>query len=142
MHNSRVTARRVFLLAVCVGLQGMLQQNGHTFRSISAGQHAGMLIGFVGVFSLFIAGRMQWIVHPLTLFLGCISYSFYLLHHYLGKHVLLPWMDSLGVPYGTARLKAILFCVIIATIFRVYIETPSNTYIRNWYKAHKPVVIT
>jgi peptidoglycan/LPS O-acetylase OafA/YrhL len=142
MHYSRVTARRVLLLGVCVGLQCMLHQNGHTFRSISAVQHAGMLIGFVGVFALFIAGRMQWIVNPVTLFLGSISYSFYLLHHYLGKHVLLPWMDSFGVPYSVARFMALLFCVMIATVFSVFIENPSNRYIRTWYKAHKPVVIT
>ncbi|WP_461129130.1 acyltransferase family protein [Spirosoma aerophilum] len=142
MHYSRITARRVFLLAVCVGLQCMLHQNGHTFRSISAVQHAGMIIGFVGLFFLFVAGRMNWIVNKLTLFLGSISYSFYLLHHYMGKHILLPWMDTFGVPYGLARLMAILFCLMIATVFSVYIENPSNAYIRNWYKGHKPVVAT
>lgn len=130
-------AYRYILLALCFLLQTMLHYKGCTFYSISKTQHVLMMGLYVTLFYLFILGRMRWIVNPVTLYFGKISYSLYLLHHWLGKNVLLPLFKDLSLPFFWSFIFSLLICILLATAFNRYIEIPTNDYVKKWYKTRQ-----
>lgn len=125
---------RYIIIGLCFLFQVMLHYKGYTFYTISKTQHTMMMSIYVIIFYFFIIDKMRWIVNPVTLFFGKISYSFYLLHHWFGKKVLLPIFANLHIPFLSSFLLALLTCILIATLFNHYIENPTNRYVKNWYK--------
>jgi len=83
-------------------------------------------------FAAAIAGRLRWIVNPVTGWLGAISYALYLTHQ---RVVFSP--DRLP---GWATLLAMLGCAFaLASIVTYGIERPAMARLRAWYKRRKPL---
>lgn len=85
-------------------------------------------------FALFVAGRLEWLaVRPLV-FLGGISYSFYLLHQYLGV-TLLPYFTAFLPDIG-ALLCVMAICMGLATLLNRVVEVPGKRLVLGWARSH------
>jgi peptidoglycan/LPS O-acetylase OafA/YrhL len=86
-----------------------------------------------GIFALAIAGKMKWMVNPVTLWLGDISYSLYLTHRVWGQSVMIDLVHA-GASKWLAFAAAIAIALALATAIRWTVELPALTLIRNGYK--------
>jgi peptidoglycan/LPS O-acetylase OafA/YrhL len=89
-----------------------------------------------GIFALAIAGKLRWIVNPVTLWLGDISYSLYLTHRVWGQSVMIA-VERLGASKWLAFAAAIAVALFLATAIRLLVEVPALTLIRDSYKRFK-----
>ncbi len=76
---------------------------------------AWLVLAMIPLFFALASGRMRWLAHPLPLWMGSISYPFYLLHGVIGYGVVIH-LEALGIGPGTAALAAIVFAVVLATL--------------------------
>lgn len=86
-----------------------------------------------GIFWLAVARKLGWIVNPVTLWLGDISYSLYLTHRVWGQGVMIE-LTRLGTPKVVAFAVAIAAALALATAIRWLIEVPALNLIRAGYK--------
>jgi peptidoglycan/LPS O-acetylase OafA/YrhL len=95
-----------------------------------------MLIVYFTLFILYVKDKLSFVVNPLTLFLGDISYNLYLLNNFLGVEFITPllvkyakfnfWVASFGV--------ALPVVLVVAILTNKYVEKPAMNYIRLKYK--------
>lgn len=85
------------------------------------------------VFAAAVSGHLHWLLNRVTLGLGAISYSLYLIHRNLG-YLTLDWLHAHGVPVWVAVPLTIAAAVALATAFTVWIERPAIAWIRENYK--------
>ena len=89
---------------------------------------------FFAVFYLFIYGKLQWIVSKPLLFLGAISYSFYLLHQNIGYIIILK-LKAAGVEQAFILvLVPLLVSIGLAWIVTEFLEKPAMKALRSWYQ--------
>jgi peptidoglycan/LPS O-acetylase OafA/YrhL len=86
-----------------------------------------------GLFFCAVNGYLRFFVRPVTLWLGTISYSLYLVHRDLGYHAL-TWLYDHDVGYVTATLATTLAALLLATFFAFAVERPALGRLRAWYK--------
>jgi peptidoglycan/LPS O-acetylase OafA/YrhL len=99
----------------------------------------------VTVFALAVRGHLKLLVSRVTVGLGTISYSLYLVHRNLGYGVL-DWMHGHGIPVGIAVPVTIAGAVAIAVALTWYVEQPAIHWIRlryeRWKSAHPPRAVS
>jgi len=92
---------------------------------------------YFALFFLFVNGYLEWINNRITIFLGMISYSLYVIHQYLIVGVIAVLRDKLGWPFVWAAITALAIAFIIASLITFYIEKPALHYFRSLYKSKK-----
>lgn len=90
----------------------------------------------VPLFVLAIRGRLRFLVSKVTLWLGAISYSLYLIHRNLG-YASLNWMHGRHIGPAVAMPIAILGALALATIATYGVEKPAMRHIRMLYDQWK-----
>ncbi len=81
---------------------------------------------YFGVFILFVRNRLKLIVNPVTLFLGKVSYSLYLIHQFLGIHLIIPYLETeCGIDYRLGVIISALVAILLAFFVNRFIEEPS-----------------
>jgi peptidoglycan/LPS O-acetylase OafA/YrhL len=128
-------------------LSGVFIAYGVTIYLFEEGKNTGLFIGlntylttttvYFVLFFLFITNRLEWINNRITLFLGKISYSLYVIHHYLIVGIITLLRDKLGWSFITAGLFAVSIAFIAAYLITYFVEKPALTYLRQWYNAKK-----
>jgi peptidoglycan/LPS O-acetylase OafA/YrhL len=88
----------------------------------------------VVLFVLAIRGSLRFMVSPVTLWLGSISYSLYLIHRNLGYNCL-TWLHGKGLGPLVAVPIVIAGALAIATAVTFTVEKPAMRRIRVWYEA-------
>jgi peptidoglycan/LPS O-acetylase OafA/YrhL len=86
---------------------------------------------FGGV-ALAISGRLKFLITPVTLWLGAISYPLYLVHRDLGYYLLF-WFDRHQVPHLLAFALTLAAALALAHLVSVAVERPAMHVLRNWY---------
>ena len=74
-----------------------------------------LVLAMIPLFFALATGRMRWLAHPLPLWMGSISYPFYLLHGVIGYGVVIR-LEALGVGPWTAALAAVILAAVLATV--------------------------
>jgi peptidoglycan/LPS O-acetylase OafA/YrhL len=74
-----------------------------------------LVLGMIPLFFALATGRMRWLAHPLPLWMGSISYPFYLLHAVIGYAVVVR-LEALGAGPYTAALGALVLAAMLATL--------------------------
>ncbi|MCU0338856.1 MAG: acyltransferase [Spirosomaceae bacterium] len=87
------------------------------------------------LFYLFVQKRLEWLNNRATLFLGSISYSLYIIHHYLMVGIITIIKDKFGWSFGVASLLALATAFGIAILMTYWIEKPALMYLRKQYKS-------
>lgn len=89
------------------------------------------------LFFLFVNRRLEWLNNRITGFLGAISYSLYVIHHYFMVGVITILKDKFGWSFGYAGIVALGSAFVLASFITYFIEKPSLEYLRVWYKSKK-----
>jgi peptidoglycan/LPS O-acetylase OafA/YrhL len=90
-----------------------------------------------GIFGLAVSGRLSFLVSPVTLWLGGISYALYVIHRKLGYQTL-AWMNAHHIEAWLAIPITILGALALATLINYAIERPALSAIRLAYYGRAP----
>lgn len=127
-----------YLALIAVGILAAFylhDKGGRSMYHVSALEHD-LLIAFYHLsFLLFVLGKLSFLVNPTLLFLGKISYSLYLLHQYIGLHLIKTLNGSLGLNIYVATMLTIALIVSLSYLVTAYVEAPAIGKIKNWYQA-------
>lgn len=115
------------LLVFCLTCQLLLfSYAGRSRYFMTQEEYAVPLILYFVLFMMFINGKLRFIVNPVTLFLGKISFALYLMHQYLSVGIIIPFFhDKLGINFYVVAVFINLPIVIGIAAFVTYkIEMP------------------
>ena len=86
---------------------------------------------YFGVFVLFLSNNLTFIVNPVTLFLGRISYSLYLIHQFLGINLIIPYLErEYQIDYKIGMVVSMAVAFSLSFLITKYIEEPSVRFYR------------
>lgn len=115
---------------VAVGLLALL-----TIFVIEGLNGTGVFLGCAVLVAASLFMNMKWLVNPITLWLGAISYSLYLTHRNLG-YLLLRELEQAGFNGMSAVGITTLLALAFATILTYSIEIPITRYLRLRFEAY------
>ncbi len=92
------------------------------------------------IFALAAAGKLRFIVSPVTMWLGTISYSLYLVHHNLGYSALLRLHEN-GVAIPVMLVVTGAGALVLASLASYLVERPSMRLARQWYERRRVSVV-
>jgi peptidoglycan/LPS O-acetylase OafA/YrhL len=129
--HSKTVVRLIILLA-CYLVQLTLFHTVYfrVLSNISMWEYSSVLALFYGIFLLYVYDKLKFIVNPVTVFLGNISYPLYLIHQYVSTHILMPFFLS-HINFWPAVLIDLLIVIVIAYVINNYIEKPISKLMRN-----------
>lgn len=129
-----------YLVLIAVGMVAAFylhDRGGRSMYHTSALEHNLLIASYHLLFLLFVLGKLSFLVNPTLLFLGKISYSLYLLHQYVGLHLIDTLNGSLGLNIYVAEMLTIAFIIGLSYLVTVYVEDPAIGRIKNWYRARQ-----
>jgi peptidoglycan/LPS O-acetylase OafA/YrhL len=115
------------ILILCLFSQiFMYEYSGRSHNFVNQTEYTIMQIVYFTLFTLFVEGKLQFIVSKLTLFLGKISFALYLIHQGISINIIIPYFyDTLKLNFWIASLCiALPIVIIIATAITFVIEIP------------------
>lgn len=123
----------VILLFLCILASVYLHdKGGKTMYFLGKFEHTMVIVSYHLIFTLFVIGKLAFLNLKPLLFLGKISYSLYLIHQYIGLHLIETFKNA-GMNVYAAILLCISICVTAAWIITKYIEIPAVRLIRSQY---------
>ncbi|MFN8347748.1 MAG: acyltransferase [Spirosomataceae bacterium] len=138
----KATPIRYFGILVCFTLSCYLHSfYGRTQWVITFPEHVWLLLLYFGAFFLLISNHLNFLVNRITLFLGKISYSLYLIHQRIGTEILRPILKKYtpaNTPNWIYSIALILISIILAYAITVLVEVPCMKYIRKKWGTKKP----
>ncbi len=103
---------------------------------ITIQEHVWMLLVFFGAFFLFLSQELGFLVNRVSLFLGNISYSLYLIHQRISTEIIRPWLQQHLLPHMPNWIYSLIMmacCVGAASAITFWIELPTMRLLRqNW----------
>ncbi len=126
------------ILAICLICQLLLfKHSGRSHRFISHGEYAMMLILYFSLFTLFVNGKLQFIVTRVTMFFGKISYPLFLVHQYVSISIIIPFLtNELHLNFWIASFCITLpIATLLATCITYYIEVPGGLIMKDKLRA-------
>jgi len=120
-----------------MGAQIVLYPDGGTsYLYISQPEYAAMILIYFSVFALYAFDVPLRIVNRATVFLGTISYSLYLVHKFVCKSLIIPYLEGqLGMNFWVVVFLVCLPTVILlAAMITYWVEKPALQFIRDQYK--------
>lgn len=122
----------VLLIIGCYLLQVLLFDDGLRAANYISHPEYKATIGIYFMFMfLFSFNKLRWIVNPITLYLGKISFALYLIHQYISIELIIPHLKDAGFDFRVAAyLIALPVCIIVASLITFYIEKPISPWLR------------
>lgn len=90
-------------------------------------------IAVCAIFAALVTGYLGFLNQPVLLWLGALSYPFYLVHQNLG-YAMIAWLERAGLPAWISLVCAIGAVLAAAQIVHSFIERPSLRLIRRWWR--------
>ena len=138
----RINAFRIFAIIACYFVTCMLFYNGGRARVyISQFEYEIVLLIYFSIWFAYVKGFLGFIVNRVTVFLGSISYSLYLIHQFLGLGIIIPGLIKFAhFPAILSSFIALVITIIFAAIITFYVEKPCIRKLKNWYYSRKGMV--
>jgi peptidoglycan/LPS O-acetylase OafA/YrhL len=116
------------ILGGCFGAQLLLFETaGRSHGSVELWEYTIILTVYFSAFALFVHGKMGFLVNPVTLFLGKISFALYLVHQFISIGAIVPAMLRHGANFYVATFLVALPVVIgLATAITFWVEIPAG----------------
>ncbi|MBK8920348.1 MAG: acyltransferase [Saprospirales bacterium] len=132
MKFEKRTALRTGVFILTFTVQCLIFQ--HCYRNrfyLGTTEYVVVLFGIYALFFLFLYDRLAFIVHPVTTWLGKISYTLYLLHQVIGVYIIIPAMtDIFHWNFWPSAILAIGAVCLLAHWVNRFVEQPAMRYIR------------
>ena len=122
-------SRRLHALILAAALVAMLVRSTWPERAVAPVVCA--------LFYLAMQGRLRWIVNPLTVFLGVISYPLYLVHQNIG-YIVIRNAQANGWSASASIVLAIAVSLLLASVLSFAVERPAMAAIRTWWRRRRP----
>jgi peptidoglycan/LPS O-acetylase OafA/YrhL len=138
LYFDKTSFKLVLGIAICYVTTLLIFQNvGRSHSFIELPQYIFMISLYFGVFILLVNRKLGFIVNPVTLFLGEISYPLYLIHQFLGIKFLIPYLEKeYNVYYVQGIIISILVSLLISYLITRYIEKTSIRFGRKMVKKY------
>ncbi|MFC5684425.1 acyltransferase family protein [Flavobacterium sp. MAHUQ-51] len=136
MKYDKITVFRLLLYLLTLVVQCLLFENcypnNHYF---GINEYIIVLIAVYGLFLLFLYDKLSFIVNSITLKIGKISYSLYLIHQFIGISILIPgFMKFLNLHFWYASFFSLSITLLLSYFITIYIEQPLVKKYRNLSK--------
>lgn len=137
MKFEKQTIFRYLTIILCLIVQLLLYTEYMNRNYITFFEYSIMLIIYYSSFVLYVNDFLFFIINKVSLFLGEISYSLYLIHQFIGTYIIIPFaIKFLHVNFWIASFGIGLpIVIILATVINRTIEKPCMNYIRSMYKS-------
>lgn len=121
-----------FLLLCFITKLMLVNDGGLTMAFISFKQYVFALCCYFLLFILFVNGKLGIVVNPVTLFLGKISFSLYLIHHYISIRVIIPLLlKYTHLNFWVIAMITLIIILLLATAISYTIEFPYDKKLNN-----------
>ncbi len=132
MKFDKITTLRMALFLSTLVIQCLMFENCYRNNNyISFKEYVIALPIIYSLFLLFLFDKLNFIVNPITIWLGQISYSLYLLHYFLGTFIIIPFfMKTFNLNIWMSSSIALCVVLIIAHFVYKYVENPAMKYLR------------
>lgn len=143
MKFEKVTFLRFAAFILTLIFQCLMFTQCYENRSfIKLYQYVPVLTFIYGVFLFFLFDKLRFIVNPVTMWLGRISYSLYLIHQYLGIRILIPqFIEKFGINFWLAAPIALIIVLVVAYCINRFIEVPAMRYLKSKFPENYKRVI-
>jgi peptidoglycan/LPS O-acetylase OafA/YrhL len=138
-YSSRNAFFQYILILICFVIQYNLFDDGvRSSGYIDRETYGRMLFLYLIVFLAYVNNHLFFIVNPISIFLGNISYSLYLVHQRLILRIFYINDQYFHLNFFVCAIFiALPIAAIVATIINKKIEKPMISYIRNKYRSIK-----
>jgi peptidoglycan/LPS O-acetylase OafA/YrhL len=129
------------ILIICLICQiGMFHNSGRSNLFISQTEYAIILTIYFLIFTLFVNGKLKFIVSKTTLFFGKISFALYLIHQKISVAFILPFLIvDCELNFWIASMVITLPLMIgLAAFITFYIEAPMSKKLKEKLRSLKP----
>ena len=134
----KINAFRISLLALCFITKIFLFKSIGKVVFISQTQYIFAISAFFLFFVLYCFDHLQFIINRVTLFLGKISYSLYLIHGYISFYLLTPILTHSRIFHINYWIVILFFTtpivLILATLINKFIEVPAMKYLKEKFE--------
>lgn len=133
------TVMRYVLLGACFITQlTLFHTGGRRIEYVSIYEYTVMLAVYHTLFLLYTSNKLNFIVSPVTVFLGNISYPLYLIHQFISLKIIMPYLTGY-VNFWIAAAADIIIVIGLAFLIHKLVEKPAMIYARSkWLKRPKP----
>lgn len=136
MKFEKRTALRMWVFILTFIIQCSIFQ--HCYRNrfyLALAEYILVLSVIYVIFLLFLYGKLGFIVYPITMWLGKISYTLYLLHQVIGTSFIIPaMMKVFHWMFLPSIIITIAFVCFLAHLVNRFIEQPAMLYLRERLK--------
>jgi peptidoglycan/LPS O-acetylase OafA/YrhL len=114
------------VIIVCYFVQMKLYYSiRNSSNTINFTQYSAALSIIMFTFILLVNNKLNFIVNGVTLFLGKISYSLYLIHQFLGANIIIPGIEKyLHFNFFISAIIALGVIILLAYLLTKYVEVP------------------
>jgi peptidoglycan/LPS O-acetylase OafA/YrhL len=132
MKFEKITTQRMILFLGTMVIQCLMFHNCYRNNNyVSFNEYIIALSVIYSLFLFFLYDKLAFIVNPLSVWLGQISYSLYLIHYYLGTVIIIPGlMAYFKLNIWASAFIALCVALTIAHLVNKYIEQPAMKYLR------------
>ena len=132
--TDKTSIKYVSCLILCYIARLALFDDGRTGNDVYTIEEYALILFFhYCIFILFIYNKLKFIIQKPLLFLGKISYSLYLLHQFIGKSFLIPFLQkNIGLNYFISFNLSIIIIILISTLLSYKLEDYLNLKSRNF----------
>jgi peptidoglycan/LPS O-acetylase OafA/YrhL len=117
--------RFLYYSLILVSFTVQITTIGDSITFITRTEHICMILIYFALFILFVNGWLKFLITPITLFLGKISFALYLIHQYLSTQIILPILqNSFGLGFWIAATICLTIIVLLSVLITFYIEIP------------------
>jgi peptidoglycan/LPS O-acetylase OafA/YrhL len=133
------TILRYLIIFVCFFIQyNLFFDGGASANYISQTEYGIMLFLYAVLFLLYVNSKLNFIVNPISLFLGNISYSLYLVHQFSSLSIIAVCENYLHINLILSILIFVLPTILtLSTLINRFIERTTMKYIRVKYEFTK-----
>jgi peptidoglycan/LPS O-acetylase OafA/YrhL len=132
-----LTPLRLALILAALAAAGWIDTHPGTETAavgwIDALQRVGIAVILFAIFGLAVAGKLRFVVSPVTLWLGAISYPLYLTHRNLGFSTM-DRLHELGFSVWLLFTVTLVGALVLATAITYMLERPATRTLRQWYR--------
>lgn len=136
MKTSKITVLRcIFLLSTYI-IQCLLFKNCY-YNSIfiTIDNYCIMLAFIYAIYILFVLNKLTFLIQPILIWFGKVSYPLYLLHSYIGIIILIPFISNVTNSMEISLLLSFGIILFLASLINKYVEIPAMKFLKNRFNS-------